>query len=289
MLWVAYQLFRDIISHYLLFRLNDSPCKSRGAEAEPWMNNFQTHMEPPGWSSRSTIRMLWAQTLMERNLLCSPRVLCCVYCQQLEAQPGVWRNPVPLCRELCEQVLAAFSWLQTHVSPVQGGRVSWQWAGDDLGGFGHRTQHCPCSSLHSPGFFSAWEAGDVCCVPYAVFQQEVVHERATSLVTVVALNREWLIFHGYFSVRHDSWENASDRLAGENEPALLSFKWKCSQALHANIPALDESSLSAWLMLDCQYVSAKVCTAVLETSLFLISLASFLALCLCLLHLQSRF
>lgn len=153
--------------------------------------------------------------------------------------------------------------------------------------FDHRTQHYPCSCLHNPGFFCAWEADNVCCVPYAVFQQEVVHERATSFVTVVALNREWLIFHGYFSVRHDSWENASGWLAGENEPASLSFKWKCSQALHANIPALDESSLSAWLMLDCQHASAKVCTAVLETSLSLISLAK--ALCLCLLDLQSGF
>lgn len=100
----------------------------------------------------------------------------------------------------------------------------------------------------------------ICWVPYAVLQQEVVHERATLFVTVVALNRKWLIFHDYFSVRHDSWENASVWLDGENEPALLSFKSKCSWALHANIPILDENSLAVWLMLCCQYISTKVNT-----------------------------
>lgn len=42
----------------------------------------------------------------------------------------------------------------------------------------------------SPGFVSARGAVNVCCVPYALFQQEVVRERATSFVTVAALNRK---------------------------------------------------------------------------------------------------
>lgn len=134
------------------------------------------------------------------------------------------------------------------------------------------TSRPPCS--HSPGFVSAQEAASVRCIPYAIFQQEVVRESTASFVTVVALNRKWLIFHDYFSVRHDSWENASVWLAGENEPALLSFKSKCSQALHANIPILDENSLAGWLMLCCQCISTKVNTSVLETSVSLISLAS---------------
>lgn len=99
---------------------------------------------------------------------------------------------------------------------------------------------------------------NIFCVPYAFFQQEIVHESATSFVTVVAVNRKWLIFHDYFSVRHDSWENASVWLAAENEPALLSFKSKCGQAPHANIPVLEENSLPVWLMLCCQCVSTKV-------------------------------
>lgn len=46
----------------------------------------------------------------------------------------------------------------------------------------------PC--LYSPSFVSAQEAANVHCIIYAIFQQEVVHERAASFVTVVALNRK---------------------------------------------------------------------------------------------------
>lgn len=106
------------------------------------------------------------------------------------------------------------------------------------------------------------------------FSQRLYMRALTSFVTVVALNRKWLIFHDYFSVRHDFGENASVWLAWENEPASLSFQSKCSQALHAIIPILDENSLAVWLMLCCKYVSTKVNTYVLETSVSLVSLAS---------------
>lgn len=259
-----------------------------------WMNSFQAHTELPGRSFSRAIRVLRAQTLMQTDLLCCPRVLvpCSLLARDGSAAGCVGQSLPHFVRSFVSTFWQHFLG-HTHVAPTLAGRQGWTGSGQGMiwFGFGHGSQfsggagHCPCSCSHSPGLFSAWEAGDVCCVPYAVFRREVVHGRATSFVTVVALNRKWLIFHDYFSGRHDSWENASVWLAVENEPALLSFKWKCSQALHANIAALDESSLAAWLMLYCQYVSAKVCTAVLETSVSLISLASYLPLCLCLVHL----
>lgn len=101
-----------------------------------------------------------------------------------------------LCTGLCEHLLAAFPW--SHTRGTLAGRQGRTGSGQGMiwFGFGHGSQfsggagHCPCSCSHSPGLFSAWEAGNVCCVPYAVFQREVVHGRATSFVTVVALNRK---------------------------------------------------------------------------------------------------
>lgn len=258
MLRIACQLLRGTISHYLLLGLNDSPCKSWGTEAEPWMNTFQTHRELPGRSFSRAMHMLWAQALMQMDLLCSPRVLVLFIASKGWALPGVWGNPVPHFVWSFGSTFWQHLLGDKHVAACAGGwgelAVSRSWSA--LGLATGLSTGCPCSCSHSPGLSSTRGAGNVCSVPYTVFQQEVVCERATSFVTVVALNRKWLIFHDYFSVRHDSWENASVWLAGENEPALLSFKWRCSQALHANIPTLDESSLSAWLMLDCHYVTA---------------------------------
>lgn len=186
MLWIAYQLFRDIISHHLLFLLNGSPCQSRGTGAEPSMSSFQTHLELQDDPSAVP------QACSEPNphtdrFLCPPRVP--VPCSLL-ARDG---NPQPLWAGFGSIASVLNAW---HM--VQGAGVTWGGQGMVWFGFGHGTQHCSCCCWPSAGLFSAWEAGHVCCVPYPGFQQEVVRERAASFVTVVALNRKWLIFHGYF-------------------------------------------------------------------------------------------
>lgn len=45
MLCIAYKQLREIISYYLLFQLNDRPCKPQGVESDPWLNSSQTHVE----------------------------------------------------------------------------------------------------------------------------------------------------------------------------------------------------------------------------------------------------
>ena len=269
MLWIAYQLFREIISHYLLFWLDDRLHKSQGVESDPWRNSFQTPRElSVGPYACSEHKPSWKPTCrVSSSALRSWR--CLVTAGKERERCLVWRAVSCLSSGTALWALFGSIFLTVSRGPLGAGRQDWTYkqcgggwwmawygfAGATTGrlsrpGAWALSPPLPAATgmagpwcSYSPGFVSAQEAANVCCVPYAVFQQEFVQERATSSVTVVALNRKWLIFHDYFSVRHDSWENASVWLAGENEPGLLSFKSKCSQALHANIPILDENSL----------------------------------------------
>lgn len=151
MLWVAYQLFRDIISHYLLFWLSDSPCKSRGTEAEPWMSSFQTHMEPAGWSSRSTIHS--SERKPQANGFA---VLSSCSCAMFSASKMAWE-----CCSVCGGNFVSSFWQHflgyKHVAP-SAGRQSEQAVGRGRSGLGLTTGHsiipapaCTVQAFSVPG------------------------------------------------------------------------------------------------------------------------------------------
>lgn len=130
----------------------------------------------------------------------------------------------------CEYFPAASPWWQTRTCRrgKVGPALAWCLVSDVAQAL-VGSRRCPWSCWQQWYGHAKWgsayaqEAISFHCVVYVCLQQRVVQGKAASFVTVVALNRKWLIFHDYFSVRHDSVENASVWLAVENDPALLSF------------------------------------------------------------------
>lgn len=133
MLWIAYQLFRDIISHYLLFRLKDSPCKSRGTEAEAeWTaskltRSFQDDLSVGPYACsehKPSCKQICCAVL---------EFLCRVHCWQgMGVLPGVWGNPYLTLYGALWAPSGSIS-LVTHTwHPCREAGVNWQWAGDDL-------------------------------------------------------------------------------------------------------------------------------------------------------------